>query len=238
MRSVRRTSAAWVAALPVAVVLTGCVSTQQIAARARLVNARVLASQSATPVARADPEVTVGRLTLIHARTGTAVVVPLRNNSSSALTDLPITVGVHARAGRDLYLNRFANLDYFDSHVAAIAPHGVTTWVFTTSHRVTAARPFATVGFPQLHSSLSSGLPRIEVSVRGHTRLFLTNASTIPQYDLRVYVVAVRAGRDVAAGSATAPHLGTHRTTTLSVSLLGVTRGATLDVIAPPTIFS
>ena len=72
----------------------------------------------------------------------------------------------------------------------------------------------------------------------GGARLSVTNASTIPQYDLPVYVVAVRGGRDVAAGRATVPHLGTHGTTTLSVSVLGSPRGATLDVIATPTIFS
>jgi hypothetical protein len=238
VRSVRRESAAWATALPVAVVLTGCVSTQQIAARTRLVNARVLASQTTTTVARPDPNVTVGGLTLIHARTGTAIVVPLRNTSSSTLTDLPITVGVHARGGRELYLNRSANLDYFDTHVAAIAPHAVTTWVFTTNRRLTAAAPFATVGWPQLHPSLTNGLPRIDASSHGGARLSVTNASTIPQYDLPVYVVAVRGGRDVAAGRATVPHLGTHGTTTLSVSVLGSPRGATLDVIATPTIFS
>ena len=83
-----------VATLPLAVFLTGCVSTQRIAARARLVSARDLASQSATEVAQANADVSVGRLTLIHARTGTAIVAPLRNNSSSTLTDLPISVGV------------------------------------------------------------------------------------------------------------------------------------------------
>ena len=87
-------SAACVATFPVAVALTGCVSTQRIAARARLVSARTLASQNATEVTRANPDVTVGRPALIHAQSGTAIVVPLRNNTSSTLTDLPISVGV------------------------------------------------------------------------------------------------------------------------------------------------
>lgn len=234
----RSASATWAATLPVVVAVTGCVSTQQIAARTRLVNARVLASQTATTVMHVDTGVTVDRLTLIRARAGTAIVVSLTNDSSRAVTDLPITVGVHPRTGHPLYLNRSANLDYFDSHIAAIAPHGVTTWVFTTPRRVAAARPFAAVGSPQLHPSLSSSLPRIEVSPHGTVRLSLTNTSTIPQYDLPVYVVAVRGGRDVAAGRAAVPHLGTHGNTTLSVSLVGSARGATLDAIAPPTIFS
>jgi hypothetical protein len=237
VRSVRRASVASVATLPLAVFLTGCVSTQQIAARARLVSARTLASQSAIEVTRANPDVSVGRLALIHARTGTAIVVPLRNNTSSTLTDVPISVAI--RTGhRELYVNRSANLDYFETHVAVIRPHGATDWVFTTGQRVTGGRAIATVGFPQLHPSLAGRLPLIEVSSHGSAGVTVSNRSGIPQYGLQIYVVAVRSGRDVGAGRAEVTHLGTHATTTLSITLLGGTRQAALRVIALPTIFS
>jgi len=236
-RSVRRGWVVCVAMLPVAVILTGCVSTETIAARARLVSARTLASQSTTEVSRANPDVAIGRLALIHAQTGTAIVVPLRNDTSSTLTDLPISVGIRTAHG-ELHLNRSANLDYFQTHVAAIAPHGATDWVFTTGRRVTGGRAVATVGFPKLHASLAGELPRIEVTSPSTRRLTVTNRSSIPQYDLPVYVVAVRAGRDVGAGRADITHLGTHATTTLNVTLLGTAKGAALRVIALPTIFS
>ena len=244
MRSVRRMSAACVATLPVAVLLTGCVSTQRIAARARLVSARELASQSTTEVARANADVTVARLTLIHTRTGTAVVASLRNNSSSTLTDLPISVGIHAKHA--VYLNRAANLDYFDSHIAAIAPRSVTTWVFTTRRSVPGGRPFATVGASQLHSSAGARLPQIDVSLRAGrpapgraaVAVSVSNRSGIPQYDVQVYAVAIRGGRDVGAGRSAVTHLGTNATTTLSITLLGGTQRAALRLIALPTIFS
>ena len=237
VRSVRRASAACVATLPLAVVLTGCVSTQQIAARARLVSARVLASQGVTRVARGNPAVTVGRVSLIHSPSGTAIVVPLRNNTSSTLTDLPISVGIRTPR-RELYLNQSANLDYFETHVAVIGPDDATDWVFTTGRRVAGGRAVATVGFPELHPSLADGLPRIEVSSLGNASLTVSNRSTIPQYDLQIYVVAVRAGRDVGAGRAEVSHLGTHATTTVSVTVLGAARGVTLRLTALPTIFS
>ncbi len=226
-----------IATLPLAVFLTGCVSTQQIAARARLVSARTLASQSATEVVRANPDVSVGRLAVIHARTGTAIVVPLRNNTSSTLTDVPISVAIRT-AHRELYLNRSANLDYFETHVAVIGPRGVTDWVFTTDRRVTDGKAIATVGFPQLHPSLAGRLPLIEVSSHGTASVTVSNRSGIPQYGLQVYVVAVRAGRDTGAGRAEVTHLGAHATTTLSINLLGGTRQAALRLIALPTIFS
>jgi hypothetical protein len=236
-RSVRRGWVVFVAMLPVSVILAGCVSTQTIAARARLVSARTLASQSATEVSRANPAVTVGRLALIRGQTGTAIVVPLRNNTASTLTDLPISVAIHTTRG-DLNLNRSANLDYFESHIAVIAPHGTTDWVFTTRRRVTHGQAVAAVGFPELHITVAGDLPRIEVSSRGKARLTVSNRSTIPQYDLQVYVVAIRAGRDVGAGRADVTHLGTDATTTLNVTLIGAAKGAVLRLIALPTIFS
>jgi len=244
VRSVRRTSAACVATLPLAIVLTGCVSTQQIAARARLVSARVLASQGPTQVERANSDVAVGRAALIRTRTGTAIVVPLRNHSSSVVTDLPISVGVRTTSGDRLYLNRSANLDYFESHVAAIGPRAVTTWVFTTDRRVRGGRPFVRVGFPQLHPSTGTTLPRIDVSPRAggsagaSVEVSIANRSEIPQYRLQVYAVAVRAGRAVGAGRAEITHLGTNATATLSITLLGVAQGVVLRLIALPTIFS
>ena len=237
MRSVRRASAACAATLPFALVLTGCVSTQQIAARARLVSARTLASQSAIEVTRENPDVGVGRLTVIRARTGTAIVVPLRNDTSNTLTDLPISVAIQT-AHRRVYVNRSANLDYFQTHVAAIGPYESTDWVFTTGARIASGRVVALVGVPQLHPSMSRSLPRIEVSSRGAGSVTLANHSGIPQYDLQVYAVAIRAGRDVGAGRAEVTHLGSYATTTLSVTLIGVDQGAALRLIALPTIFS
>jgi hypothetical protein len=246
VRSVRRTSAACVATLPLAAALTGCVSTQQIAARARLVSSRVLASQSTTQVGRANPNISIGRVALIHARAGTAVVVSLHNDSSTTLTDLPVSVGILSGAHHRVYLNRSANLDYFESHIAAIGPHSLTTWVFTTGRRVPGGAPFARVGLPDLHPPTAPGeLPRIDVSLRteGSTRtgtkldLRVSNQSGVPQYDLPVYVIAGRAERAIGAGGAKVTHLGTHATTTVTLSLLGTARGAALQLIAVPTIF-
>jgi hypothetical protein len=237
VRSVRRVSAACAATLPFALVLTGCVSTQQIAARARLVSARTLASQSPIEVTRENPGVSVGRLTVIRARTGTAIVVPLSNDTSNTLTDLPISVVVRS-ARRPVDVNRSPDLDYFQTHVAAIGPHDSTDWVFTTGARIAAGRAVALVGVPQLHPSTARSLPRITVSSRRAGRVTIANHSGIPQYDLQVYAVAIRATRDVAAGRAEVTHLGSNATTTLSVTLVGVEQGAALRLIALPTIFS
>lgn len=232
------------AAVPLAVLLSGCVSTQTTAARVRLANARLVAATQPTVVLRANPEVSVGAPVLIHGRGGAAFVVSLRNDSSRALTDVPISVGVITRSGRRLYLNRSASEDYFASHVAAIGPGSATTWVFVTAQPVAPGHAFAVAGFPALHASVAGALPAIAVSTgaeddaSGRVSVSVANHSAIPQDDVPLYVVAVRGGRDVAAGNATVAHLGTHATTTLRVSLLGTPGQAALRLIALPTIFS
>lgn len=247
MRSARSTTGAALAALPVAVLLTGCVSTQRIAARARLVNSRILASQTPIRVVTSNPEVTVARSVLIRGGGRTAIAVSLVNDSSRALTDLPISVGTTARAGRRTYLNQSGDLDYFQSHVAAIGPHAIVTWVFTTGQRVAAgARPFATVGDALVHTPVPGPLPQIAATVRRSgsrpgalaLELAIVNRSVVPQYDLPVYAIAVRDGRDVAAGSASIVHLGTHGRTTVRLTLTGDTNQAALKLAALPTIFS
>jgi hypothetical protein len=241
--SVRGVSTACATTLPLAVLLTGCVSTQTVAARVRLVDARIIASQTGTEVTRANPAVSAGTPVVIRNRTGSAIVVALRNDSARALTDLPISVGVRMRSGREFYLNRSANLDYFASHVAAIGPHAATAWVFTTGTSIPSGRPFANVGFSQLHPTPTGSLPPVEVSLRAASggvslELSVVNRSAIPQYDLPVYAIALRAGREVAAGRTAVAHLGTRATTTSTLSLLGSSHYDALRLIASPTIFN
>jgi hypothetical protein len=238
-------SATLAATAPVAVLLTGCVSTQTVATRARLVDARTLASQSATKVVRANPAVSVGAPAVIRYPTGVVIVVAVRNNSPRQLTDLPISVGVHSRSGRATYLNSSTTLDYFESHIAAIGPDASTEWVFTTG-AIPRGQAFARVGVAQLHPTLNRSLPSIAVSVRATRtvagaailKLSVLNRSVIPQYDLPVYAIALRNGREVAAGRTAVAHLGTHGATTVALALLGSSHYDTLRLIASPTIFN
>ncbi|MGO9907903.1 MAG: hypothetical protein ACLP4R_13240 [Solirubrobacteraceae bacterium] len=248
MLSVRRVSAAFVATAPVAVLLTGCVSTQTVATRARLVDARIIASQSQTEVRQANPSVSVEVPVLIHTATGDAIIVSVRNDSARQLTDLPISVGVRTSSGRTTYLNSSTTLDYFQSHIAAVGPDASTDWVFTkfTVGALPRGRVFATVGVPRLHPTLSRSLPFVAVSLRARylatggviLKLSVLNRSVIPQYDVPVYAVALRHGREVAAGRTAVTHLGTRGTSTSLLALLGSSHYDSLRLVASPTIFN
>jgi len=234
-----------VATVSAGLLLSGCVTTQQLAARARLMDARIRASQDPLRVGDLNPEVRVAGLSVVRARRGTAIVAELRNASSHPLTDLPVEIGITTPAGRRLYLNRAGDTDYFDTHVVAIPARAIVTWVFTSRRRLEAGAPFANVGTADLSQPEVQKLPQIQVkpatnaSATGGPTLSLSVAdlSAIPQYSLPVYAVATRDGRVFAAGRATVGHLGTHSNGRVRLTLLGNESRAAVQLSALPTIF-
>jgi hypothetical protein len=237
---------AGLATVPVAALLSGCVTTQQVAARARLVDARIRASQDPLDVTATNADVRVAGLSLVRASHGTAVVAELRNVSTHPLTDLPVLVGIRTRTGARISLNHAANTDYLDTHVVAIAPGETVTWVFTSQRRLAVAgAPFVDVGTSQLSESEVEHLPQIEVkpatnasATAGHNlSLSVANLSGIPQSSLPVYAVATRRGRVLGAGRATVGHLGTHDVGRVRLTLLGSQSSAVVRLSALPTIF-
>jgi hypothetical protein len=144
-------------------------------------------------------------------------------------------------------LNRAAGLDYFRTHVAAIAARSSVTWLFeTSSPRGVAGRPFAVVGDearPPI--TVATVLPHIDAAVRrttqaaGRLRLQvqITNRSPIPQDELPVYAVASSGDRLAAAGSATVSRLGGGASTTVNLGLIGRAGHARIQLEALPTLF-
>jgi hypothetical protein len=234
------------AAVPVAALLSGCVTTQQVATRARLIDARIRASQSPLQVTSVNPDVRVAGVSLIRARHGTAVVAELRNLTTHPLTDLPVLVGIRTPTGRRISLNQAAGNAYLDTHVVAIGGGDTATWVFTSRRRLrVAGAPFVRVGTAQIPQSSGKNLPQIEVraataatTTEGHAlSLSVSNLSAIPQAGLPVYAVASRRGRVLGAGRATVGHIGTHGVGSVRLTLLGSQSSAAVALSALPTIF-
>jgi hypothetical protein len=225
-----------------AVLLTGCVTTQDRNARAKLSAERQIAAREPLRLGARNAQVDVASATLVRgrgrARTA-AVVVELRSRAATPLTDLPIAVGVRLRGGKRLALNGGRNLSWFETHVAALAPGTTTVWVFTARRRVPAgARAYAQVGVPSAQpGSRASSLPRLQASDLGGGRVRVRNASDVPQVDLPVYAVARVGGRPVAAGRASIPKLSGDSETTVSVPLVGARNAPPAQVHVLPTIF-
>jgi len=227
----------------VAAGLAGCVTTQEKNSWLLLRNARTLASQSAVHVRSTNPLVRVRGIEIVRNRRSVALVVSLANLGSQPLTDLPISVGVVAQRAAPVYLNGRANIDYYDTHVPAIAAHATTSWVLPGIRTVPGGRLFARVGVARDPSSTTvAALPRIGAAQLTGTsadqlRIRLSNESSLPQYTVQVYAVAIRHGIDVGAGRAAVGELNGSAQATVGLALAGHSDGAQLELYAPPTIF-
>lgn len=227
--------------------LAGCATTQQEAARLRLNGARLRASQVGLRVRTSNPDVQIDGLSIVSGGGGSAVVVRVRNLAGHAISDLPISVGLIEQRDKRVYLNDAADLDYFQTHLPAIASRATLTWVFTTARQLsTQSRLFADVGrapaVPLPRRLLLPGIvvesaQPLETLGGDELRLNVRNPSSVPQYQLGVYAIAQRDGRYTAAGQATIEHLGTGSSAELSVRLFGKPAHATVALEAPPTIF-
>jgi len=212
----------------VALALTGCATTQHTNERYKLRADRTLASRKPLRVTAPGTDAGISRVTVLRGARSGAIVVELRNRSDRSLSDLPITVGVGRKP-----LNARGGLNFFQTHVASIAPRGTVAWVFTTRRRIPSGRPFAVVG----NAARSPGaLPRITARPAAKGAL-VSNATDVPQYGLPVYALVRRGGRYVAAGRTTLQELGTGSSVTVPLRLIGARHGATLELEALPTIF-
>lgn len=225
--------------LGVAVLLTGCVTTQRRNERAKLSAERQIAARDPLRVGAPNPGVEVATAALVRTRGRTAVVVDLRSRADTPLTDVPIAVGVRTRGGREIALNGGRDLDWFETHVPALAPGATTTWVFTARRGVPAgARAVARVGVPGPRPvSRASTLPRLQASDLGGGRVRVRNGSDVPQVDVPVYAVARAGGRYVAAGRASIPKLAGDAEVTVAVPLVGARDAPRAQAHALPTIF-
>jgi hypothetical protein len=250
-------SLASLAALAAAGALTGCSTTQQEAARLQLNSARIRASEIPTRVTAAGQTVRVARVAVVTSGGQTAFIVQVQNPTTRPVSDLPISVGVRIGARRTVYVNSQSpqEYSYFDAHLPVVAARGTLTWVYTTGRRLPAhSRPFAIVGgqpspavpgvtrLPVIRASAVTGPPSTAAAdassqAASPLAIALHNLSGVPQYQLQVYAFAQTAGRYVAAGDITVPHLGSQGSARLRLGLLGSLGHARLQIEALPTIF-
>jgi hypothetical protein len=237
-------------AVGAALVLGGCVSSEQKAAWVHIESARIIASQNRTVVVHPDPQVRVTQVSVVTGPGRVAIVVGLRNLSPHPVNDLPISVGLREPAHRSLYLNQHAGLGYFETHVAEIPGAGRITWLYSgpapkgPSPRSRArAHAFAVVGGPsRTPVTVARRIPPVRAAlVAAHGRVLrvtVTNQSSIPQVPLQVYALALAGGRYSAVGSGTVAALSPNSSTAIRLDLVGHTAGhqhITLEAL--PTLF-
>ncbi|HEV7773703.1 MAG TPA: hypothetical protein VGO48_10500 [Conexibacter sp.] len=229
--------------------LSGCVSTQDKNARAKLVADRTIEGRKPLWLGGRSRDLRVLHVDRVRGRHGGALVVTLRNRGTSALTDVPIVVGVRSAGDRRTELNGGRGLAWFQTHLPAIGAGETTTWIYTTRRALPPGRPYAVAG----RASSAGTLPRIAATVErapaarragarrrstpAAVRVALANDSDVPQYGLQVYAVVRAHGRVIAAGTATVRHLGSRGRASARVALFGAPGRHAARVHALPTIF-
>jgi hypothetical protein len=222
----------------VAVVVSGCATTQDANKRISVRFDRTLASRKPLELHGTDRDVRIVRTSVVGGKGGSAIVVVLRNVGPEPVNDLPIEVG--PQGGRAL--NTAANVPYFQSHAPAIGPGAEATWVYVTKQVLGSGEVFARVGSPGSPPLTTAGhISELPTTASGtgasSVQAQITNDTGIPQYDLDVYAVARRGGRYVAAGRTSLVHLGVDSSTKVTLSLIGDARHSQIQVFAPQTLF-
>lgn len=234
--------------LPFALVLSGlllvggCDSTYQENTRAKLAAERRLVTTTPTFVTQRTPLVRVERVTLLRGGGPDAVVVEVRNASDQTVTDLPVSVGV-IRGSKRVWLNRQAELPYFQTHLTSVPAKGRSTWVFQRTTGPTARSgdiPFVRIGAPRRQPT-SPTPPTITTSIErldARAATVVLDKASIPQRDMPVALVVRRGKQPVAAGVAFIPFLDRNERVDVTVRLAGRSAGGTPTAFALPTILS
>ncbi len=181
------------------VTLAGCATTQDEAARLQLNSARIRTAEQKTVVRSAGSAVEVSDVSMLSSPGAHTFVVTVHNRRASAVTDLPISVGVSSRGHRRVDLNAHSTqeLSYFDAHLPRIAAGSSLTWVFTTTAQAARHERARSrcVGARARHLPPSRGdcpddrrardrAPRVRTHDGAVLEVTLRNSSTIPQYQM------------------------------------------------------
>jgi hypothetical protein len=228
----------------VALVGTGCESSQDLSAKLQKEGARVIASQHGLVIRAINPYVRVVQTGVVTDPNGTAVAVIVRNIRPTPLAAVPIAIDVLGSGGKSVFRNNTPGLESSLVAVPELPPGREFAWVddqvIPTGRALSvqakigvagqgapATPPRIVVGAPHVTNDPQSGLEAVGT---------IANRSKITQLKLFVYVVAWRGRKLVSAGRGAIAQLAGGAHTKYHVYLIGNPGGARLTVEAPPTV--
>jgi hypothetical protein len=226
----------------VAVLVTGCESTQDKSARLAKAGAAA-AHEKGLVIEERNTSVDVGKTWVLSDENGTAVAVELKNGSKKPEVNVPIAIDVQDAHAKTVFKNDAAGLEPALTSIAVIEPGESVTWV---NDQVTAAGTPATVtAVAGATKPAPAELPKIRVTpgslakdpVSGvEATGYVYNDSKIDQRKLVVYVVSRKGGKVVAAGRGIVGKINAGRRGRYHVFFIGNPTGGKLEVAAPPTV--
>jgi len=246
LRGISHIAMACVGLAAVALVSSGCQSTQATSAQREAEGKSLLGKEKGVVVDKANPDIEVLDTTLLSDENGTAVVVELKNTSEETFANLPILLDVRDAKGKSVFKNDIAGLEPALTQVPLIGPGETFDWinnqilatgepdsvkvkVGTSDEPVAGAIPEIDVSEPKFESDQVSGLEAVGMA---------ENKSDIEQEDLTFYAVSRKGGKVVAAGRGVLKRLQPNgeKAGTYHIFFIGNPKGADVTVTAPPTV--
>jgi len=233
-----------VAAVGIALVTTGCQSTQSKSAEIGAALGPVR-QEEGLKIARKSRDVEVVSTQLLSDANGGAVVVELRNTSGEDLADVPIAIDVLDAEGKSVYANDLPGLEPALTSIPYIEAGKEATWVHdqvlatgkpktvkvTVGEEATPFRgrvPEFTVSEPKLEGDPYSGLV-----ASGNVE----NGSGEKIDRLLLYAVARKGNRVVAAGRGAIEKVKPEpKPLPYNIYFIGDPRGADVEVTSFPTL--
>jgi hypothetical protein len=227
----------------VALVATGCESTQDKSARIAAELGPVK-QEKGLEVAKESKDVEVLETTLLNDEVGAAVAVELRNRSNRDLIDVPIAIDVLDTRGKSVYTNTTPGLEPALTAIPFLAAGGEVTWVHdqvlatgepakvevrvgASEETFSGRQPEVAVSEPKLE-----GDPFTGVAASGE----VVNESGEDIRRLLLYGVARQGGRIVAAGRGAIEHFKADaKPAPYDIYFIGDPRGAEVTVTEFPS---
>lgn len=218
--------------IALALLLSGCDTTQDKSQRAAVSADRALDSRKPVNVARPDPRFKIETVQAVGRGKTAAIVVRFKSSAAQATADLPISVGIERDGARKL-LNRGPNVYYFQNHIPAAPPLASTVWVVQLGKRIPRGKLFAAIGTPRGLQTTGATPDLAIAKVRGSQSVtgLITNRSGLPQYVVELYATASHHGKYVAAGRSRVVKLTGDGTQRFAIPLAG-RRGRAKPVVA------
>lgn len=235
------------AAIPVGFGLVGCESTQDKAAKVQAENARrmKLAAMPLT-IPKVDSRIETKSSVVLKGKAATAVVVTMRNRSSTAIADIPIAVDVLDSKGSKLQTNTTPGADHWLNHVPLIRAGQTVDWVqdqFDPAPTASRAKVKVGVGRKVTRPYPDAKLLRTKwfsdpISGTAFTGK-AKGSAPVMQERVVVYSVGRRGGRVVAAGRGVLEKLAPNgaKTAGFTIFYTGADpKSTSLSNLAPPVL--
>lgn len=232
--------AAIVLAAALALLATGCETTQELSARIGRSLGHQSAAAATLKLGTANHRVRVLRSVLLGAAGQSAVAVELSNPTASAQAAFPVLIAVKDAGGKTVYQNDSGGIEPSLQHLALLPAHTTEWWV---DNEVLAVAPKAVsvavgapaVAAPSTTPVIATSAVSASASFPGpHVSATVSNRSAIAQRQLAVYAVILHGTNVVGAGRAVVTALGAHASTSVVIPVIGSVDGATIAVAAAP----